>query len=91
MADAEDYTALKTRIATLQREADRARGELDATMKRIADEYGCSSIKEAKAMMVKLTKEQQEAKQKFDEAYAQFEREHGDVINDQKDAAVPSV
>jgi hypothetical protein len=49
-----DYTRLKKKVEEDQAEADRAEGALAEIMKRLKDEFDCSTIPKAKKKLKKL-------------------------------------
>ena len=80
MANLNDFTMLKTKAEKLQREASRAEGALEADMKRLKSEFGCSSLKEADAKLIEMREEEDRAKAAFDELFAKFEKDWADDL-----------
>ena len=54
MSRLKDYTQLKKKVEEDQAEADRAEGALAEIMKRLKDEFGCSTIPKAKKKLKQL-------------------------------------
>ena len=59
-----EFTDLKARVEQLQSLADQAEGAVALSRKRLKEECGCSSLKEAEALLAKL--ERSVAKQEKD-------------------------
>jgi len=64
---------LREKVDRMKREADKASGALAETMKRLRKEFGCDSLKEARAMLRILEKKEQRAKAEAEKALAEFE------------------
>ena len=54
MTPLEKFEALKDRVESLQRKADRSRGALDQLMARLKEEHGVGSLKEAKDELARI-------------------------------------
>ena len=78
--DLDRYKKLKADVDRCQREADRAEGALAQTMERLADEFGCKTLKAAEAKAKKLAAEAEEAEQEFAGKLDEFEEKHGAVL-----------
>ena len=74
MADLKDLLALKERVESLRREADKAAGALEQSMRRLKEEFGCGSIKEAEKLLKELKAEEEESKDQFDREFEKFEK-----------------
>lgn len=51
MSDLDKFTRLKKRVAEAQREADKATGALESAMKRLKEEFACTTIEEAQKLL----------------------------------------
>ena len=75
MSTLQDYLRLKDEVEQAQKQADRSAGALEQSLKRLKDEFDCSSLKEAESMLKTLKKQEQKHRQDFEEALAEFEEE----------------
>jgi hypothetical protein len=82
MVGIDDVTAVKKKLDRLRRESDRAAGVMDGIMKRLKDEFGCHTLKEAKAKLKEMQAQEAKAKSTFNKAFNAFEKEWGEVLND---------
>ena len=80
MSSLERFTKLKKRIATLQRDSDRARGALEGVERQLEEEFGCASLEQAKAMLVKEEDAEEASREKFETALEQFETKHAEFL-----------
>lgn len=71
---------IKAKAEELKREADRAQGRLDEIKKRMKEEFGVSSLSEAKAKLKEIITQEETLKEKFDTALAAFEAEWGSIL-----------
>ena len=78
MADLQDVIELKKKVDAMRRDADRAAGALDETMKRLKDEFGCDTIKAAKQKVWDLKRADAGAKDAFSLAFASIKKEFDD-------------
>lgn len=83
--DLEDLAKLKDRASRLQTKIDKAQGALDHLYSRLSDEFGCSTLEEAKDKLAKLGRQEKKAERKFNNAAKQFEKEWGDVLDDESE------
>jgi multidrug resistance efflux pump len=82
MSDLERYQKMKQRAADLRREADRAEGALEQVMKKLKDDFGCKTLKEAEQLQEKLTVEVEEADEKFGALLKDFEDKWGHLLEE---------
>lgn len=68
--DLREYTRLKERADSLQREADRAEGAFEQVKTRLADDHGCKSVKAAEKMLAALQKEEDSLAAEYETALA---------------------
>lgn len=80
MDDLEKFTRLKAKVASMAREADKARGALDRIMEQLNEEFGCSSVKQAEKLLAKLEREREEAERTARRALKKFEEEWGGFL-----------
>jgi len=62
-----EYTQLKKKVEEDRKEADRAEGALAEIMKRLKDEFGCSTIAAAKKKRKKLKKQAEEIEAEYEQ------------------------
>lgn len=74
------YTQLKEKAERLQRDADKAQGALEQVKEQISKEFGCQTIKAAKALAEELQAELEQTEQKYEQQLTRFEKEWGDEI-----------
>lgn len=80
MVSLTDLTALKSKVDNIQREAHRAEGALQQSMTRLKTQFGCSTLKEAEALLKKRKTEVAKAQLMFESAMASFQEEWGDEL-----------
>ena len=78
MAKLDKYLRLKERVETAQQEADQAEGAEKEVMKQIKDEFGCNTLNDAKRTLKQERKKEAASKEKFDDAFEQFEEDWPD-------------
>jgi predicted transcriptional regulator len=78
--DLKEFQQLKSDISRLRREADKAAGALSEQMKRLKEEYGCGTIKEAEALLKKLNVQADECEAKFRKLLKKFEDNWADIL-----------
>ncbi len=71
--DAKEFVRLKDRVESLQRKADRAGGALEQWRQQLRKEFSCRSVDEAKELLVKLEREEQELEKGYQKAVKIFE------------------
>lgn len=81
MITIDDLEELKRKVFNKQQEKDRADGALSQVMSRIKSEFGVSTIKEAKALLVEL--EEKERKESI--AYTKAKREFENAVKGKLD------
>lgn len=70
-----DYQRLQRQVTELQSDFDRATGALEETKQRLRKEHGCSTVKAAEALLVKLEREAKHLEKQFAKELKDFERE----------------
>lgn len=69
-----DYLALKKTVEEAQQNADKAEGALEQVMKQLKDDFGCSTLVEAKKKLKQLQKQEENITIEFEEAVESFEK-----------------
>ena len=67
-----EYNQLKKEVEEDRAEADRAEGALAEIMKRLKDEFGCSTIAIAKKQQKKLKKQVEDIESEYDKAVKSY-------------------
>lgn len=78
MANLDKYLKLKEKVESARQEADQAEGAHKEVMKQIKDEFGCSTLNDAKRTLKQKRKQEADSKAKFDTAFEQFEEDWPD-------------
>ena len=71
--NARRFSKILERTRNLQTEVDQAKGQLKMLMEELQEKFGCSSVKEAKQLLVKLRKDEENAEQEYTEALNEYE------------------
>lgn len=74
----EKFQELKEKVETKRREAERAEGALEVSMKRLKEEFECDTIEEAKALFKKQKKELERDEKEFKKKLKEYEDKWGD-------------
>jgi hypothetical protein len=80
MSVLDTYLKLKKQAESAQQEADKAEGALELLMKRLKEEFDCSSLKEAEKKLERLEKQTEDSKKEFEKAVGDFEKKWGNEI-----------
>lgn len=70
----DEYRRLKRSVEDAQREADRAQGALDQLMKRLKDEFKCTTLKEARTLLDELKGKAEKAEAAYTKAVTDYEK-----------------
>lgn len=81
MAKLDKYLSLRKRVEAAQREADEAEGAIKEVTKQIKNEFGCSTLNEAKKLLKQKQKQEVSAKKAFDDAVEEFEENWSDELD----------
>ena len=81
--DLEKYKRLKKKVDDLQQESNRAEGQLNGLMKRLEEEHGCTTLKQADAKAIKMQDKLSALEEDFDTALEKFEEKWGDKLDDE--------
>jgi len=71
----DDLPGLIRKVEELGRQRERAKGRYEEIKARIVKQFGCKTLKEAKALLAKKHEARMEAYRKYTRAKAQFEKE----------------
>lgn len=80
MSAINDLQSLKRRADEANAESQRAAGALEQVMLRLKNEYGCSTLDEAKVLLAKLGIDAEAAEEKFIDAKLAFEEKYKEVL-----------
>lgn len=78
--ESDQLLALKQKIEQMRSKRDRAQGSLQTTLKILQIEFGCESIREAKALLATMNEDVETAKADFDVAMTDFNKRWGDKL-----------
>jgi len=81
MSDLEKFAALKKKVATMQRNADKAQGALDRLQSELEEEFDCKTIEEAEKLLKRLVKDEKAAGKAFSKALAKFEEDWSEDLS----------
>lgn len=81
MSDLEKFAALKKKVTTLQRDADKAQGALDRLQAELAEEFECETIEAAEKLLKRLVKEEKAAGKAFSKALTKFEEDWSEDLS----------
>lgn len=79
------FAELKEKAEAAQQAADKAAGALGEVKERMKKDFGCSTIKEAKAKLVVMQQKQEAVMAKFEDAMKQFEKDWGERVEEDDD------
>lgn len=68
-----EYKKLKEAVEEARSESDKAQGALSELMRRLKEEFDCTSLKEARAQLEKLEAKKEEAETAFEKALKAYE------------------
>lgn len=72
MATPKEYIRLKREVEGAEKAASRAEGALEEVMKRIKDEFGCTSLDSAKKKLAQLSSKESKCKEDFEAAVEEY-------------------
>lgn len=78
--DIQKYNRLKERLDAARSNAARAEGALESIQKKMLEEYGCSTIEQAEAVLADLKNKRDLAEAEFTDALSQFELKWGPLL-----------
>lgn len=76
----DQYQRLKAKVEAARKRADKAAGALDQLKKQLKDEFGCTDLKAAKALLKKLESSEAEAERAADAAMEAFDEKWGELL-----------
>jgi len=77
--DEKKFRVLKRQAEEARTASDRAAGQLEATMKRLEEEFGCKTVKAAERKVEELAAEAALVEEAYNEAVEAFEEEWNDL------------
>ena len=80
MASLKELTALKDRVEQLRRDADKAAGGLEQTLKQLSEEFDCDTLEAAEKKLKEMVRKEAEAKAAFDTALEEFNEKHSEDL-----------
>lgn len=78
----DEFTALKKKQDTMQREIDRGQAALSLLMERLSKEFDCSSTEEADYLISELEKEEKVLKDQCDAQLARLREDFPDMFEE---------
>jgi predicted transcriptional regulator len=73
MSKVNKYLELKKKSEAAQKKADEAKGAYDQVMKRLKEDFGCTTLAEAKKKLKSLQNKEQKLTKEFDAAVDTYE------------------
>lgn len=70
----EQYRKLKRDVDSTRSEAQRANGAYEQLMTQLKSEFGCKTLKEAKALLEDLEEKKAKAEKEFEKAMREYEK-----------------
>jgi len=83
VTDIRDYRELKQKAENIRVKRDRATGQLESSMEQLDTEFGCKTLKDARAELKKRMKEADEAESAYLETARHFEEKWGAIDEDE--------
>ena len=81
MAEIRDIERLKRQVEDLKSEIAQAKGARSEALRNLEEEFGVKDIPEARNLLKKLTKKEEESKGEFEEALTKFQSVYGERLN----------
>lgn len=76
----QEFEDLQNKVEEAKRAADKAEARLDMLKKELQKEFGCKTIKQAKKLLEKLRKTEQEQEEAFSQSLRDFEERYGNLL-----------
>ena len=76
----ENFEKLKRQISRLREERIKAEGAMTQLLKQMREQFGCSSVEEARGLLSKVEKEMKELEKRFQDEYRRFTEEWGEEL-----------
>lgn len=73
----DDFHKIVARVKEEQRKKAQAEGALTQILKRIKEEFGCKSLKDARRLLNRLEREEIQLAKEFTDALDEFKRKFG--------------
>lgn len=77
-----ELIALKEKLDRKKQELDATRGRLDQLLEQLESEFEISTIEEAEALLLKLTKQTNNAERKLETDIEAFEQDFSELLED---------
>ncbi len=68
-----EYNQLRTKVENAKSEAERAKGSLEASMRRLKEEFGCDTLKEAEQKLLRIQNEMEDLQEGFNSAFTRYQ------------------
>ena len=81
MAEIRDIERLKRQVEDLKSEIAQAKGARSEALRNLEEEFGVKDISEARILLKKFTKKEEESKGEFEEALTEFQSVYGECLN----------
>lgn len=81
MAEIRDIERLKRQVEDLKSEIAQAKGARSEALRNLEEEFGVKDISEARILLKKFTKKEEESKGEFEEALTEFQSVYGERLN----------
>lgn len=76
----QEFEDLQNKVEEAKRAADKAEARLDMLKKELQKEFGCKTTKQAKKLLEKLRKTEQEQEEAFSQSLQDFEERYGNLL-----------
>ena len=76
----DNFEALKREVEDVTRKRDKAAGALEQVLKRLKKDFGCRTLKEAKAKLVALEEQERKAAKDYTAKKEEFEKKWKQVL-----------
>lgn len=76
----QEFEDLQNKVEEAKRAADKAEARLDMLKKELQKEFGCKTIKQAKKLLERLRKTEQEQEEAFSQSLRDFEERYGNLL-----------
>jgi uncharacterized protein Yka (UPF0111/DUF47 family) len=74
----EEYQRLKREADQRRAEADRAKGAYDQQLKKLLEDFNCSTIEEAEKLLDELKQKEKTADEEFKQTLKEYQKAFGD-------------
>jgi len=81
----DDLPKLKRQVERLRTESDKAAGAYEQLLKRIRDEFGCKTLRDAEAKLAELQQQEIEALSRYNTKRKKFDKRWKQILRELKD------